>query len=121
MLDLKSQTVLKILIKECKNGGYKIIETSDIISALPERYKTDAEGLKNILTYLEHSDCISIKYDDDGVYCLAVLPYAYKMVETKQEQKKKGITLPLKIYIIIFFLSFAASFLGALLSKLIYF
>lgn len=119
MIDLKSQIVLKILIKECKNGGYKLVEPDDVISAMPERYKVDRDGLKNILTYLEHSDCISIKYDDDGVFCLCVLPFGYKLIENKTDQKKKGLTFPLKIYLYIFIISFIASFLGAALAKLI--
>ena len=119
MIDLKSQAVLKILIKECKSGGYKLIEQDDVISAMPERYKVDRDGLKNILTYLEHSDCISIKYDDDGVFCLCVLPYGYKLAENKSEQKKKGPAFPLKLYVLIFIISFVASFLGAALAKLI--
>ena len=121
MLDIKSQIVLKILIKECKNGGYKIIEPDDVISAMPERYRVDYDGLKNILTFLEHSDCISIKYDDDGVFCLCVLPFGYKTIENKTEQKKKGVTLPLKLYILICLLVFAASFLGAFLASLVKF
>ena len=70
MLDIKSKLVLKILVKECPNGSYNIVEAKDIISSLPNRYKVDSDGLDNILIYLERQEYISIKYDDDGVYCL---------------------------------------------------
>ena len=119
MLDAKSLIVLKILVKECKNGGYKIVESRDIISAMPEKFKVDYDGLKNILTFLEHSDCISIKYDDDGVFCLCVLPYGYKMLENKVSQKKKATTFPFWIYILILFSVIIASFIGSLLAKLV--
>ena len=120
MLDAKSQSVLKILIKECKEGGYKIVETSDIISAMPERFKVDEKGLKNILTFLEHSDCISIKYDDEGIYCLCVMPYGFKMIESSG-QKRKAISLPFWIFAAIFALALVASFVGSLLANLIHF
>ena len=120
MLDAKSQIVLKILIKECKEGGYKIVETSDIISAMPERLRVDSDGLKNILTYLEHSDCISIKYDDEGVYCLCIMPYGYKTAESAN-QKKKAVRLPFWIFVAIFALALVASFVGSLLANLIHF
>lgn len=120
MIDVKSQIVLKILIKECKEGGYKIVETSDIISAMPEKYRVDEKGLKNILTFLEHSDCISIKYDDEGVYCLCVMPYGYNIVESST-QKKKAVRLPFWIFVAIFALALVASFVGSLLANLIHF
>ena len=44
MLDLKSKLVLKILIKECPYGSYNIIESKDIISAMPSKHKIDMEG-----------------------------------------------------------------------------
>lgn len=118
MLDAKSQIVLKILVKECKNGGYKIVESRDIISAMPEKYRVDYDGLKNILTYLEHSDCISIKYDDDGVFCLCVLPFGYKTLESKQ-QKRKTFAFPIWIFFAIFFIVLLASFSGSLLARII--
>lgn len=119
MLDAKSLIVLKILVKECKNGGYKIVESRDVISAMPEKFKVDYDGLKNILTFLEHSDCISIKYDDDGVFCLCVLPYGYKALENKSQQKKKPNIFPAWIYLLLLLSVIISSFIGSLLAKLI--
>lgn len=120
MLDVKSKLVLKILIKECNNGTYKVIETSDIISAMPAKYRVDSDGLDNILIYLERQDCISIKYDDDGVYCLCVLPYGYEISE-HENKKEKGGKSPRFFWI--FFLStvlaFVGAFVGSILAKLI--
>ncbi len=116
MLDIKSKLVLKILIKECNNGTYKIVEASDIISSLPARYRVDSDGLENILNYLERQDCISIKYDDDGVYCLCVLPSGYEIVEseTKKEKQKKRPS-----YLLIFVFSFIFAFLGGLIGAIV--
>ena len=65
MLDLKSKLVLKILLKECPNGAYNLVEAKDIISAMPIKYRVDTDGLENILIYLERQEYISIKYDDE--------------------------------------------------------
>ena len=68
MLDIKSNLVLKILQKECKNGGYNVVDKSDVISALPSKYRVDEEGLDHIITFLERNECVHVKYDDDNVY-----------------------------------------------------
>lgn len=82
MIDTKSKLILSILAKECENGNYKIVEISDIIMSLPRHFRMDSEAVKHILTYLERQDAISIKYDDEDVYCLAILPYGYQILET---------------------------------------
>ncbi len=119
MLDIKSRLVLKFLAKECNNGTYKIIEGSDIISAMPNKYRVDSDGLEHILTYLERQDCISIKYDDDGVYCLCVLPYGYEINEgenKKHKEKKPRLWL---LIIICSIFSVVGGFIGVILAKLL--
>lgn len=121
MLDIKSKLTLKILIKECPNGAYKIVESSDIIAALPPRYRVDSDGLTNVLNYLERQDCISIKYDDDGVYCLCVLPYGFEVCENeskKGKEHKKSSPLPWIIILSTLF-AFMGAFVGALIASLI--
>ena len=87
MIDTKSKIVLSILAKECKDGSYKIVEVPDIIMALPKHFRMDSEAVKHILTHLERQDIISIKYDDDDVFCLAVLPYGFEILENEKPKK----------------------------------
>lgn len=122
MLDIKSKLVLKILVKECPNGSYNIVEAKDIISALPNRYKVDSDGLENILIYLERQEYISIKYDDEGVYCLCVLPFGNEVLEDEKGNKKAEGNKSLRLWLLIFcvfFASFTAGFLGQLLASLL--
>lgn len=117
MIDVKSRLVLKILIKECGNGTYKIVEMGDIISAMPARYRVDSDGLEHILTYLERQDLISIKYDDDGVYCLCVLPYGFEVAEEgSKKERDKGPRL-FVLVLLCFVVAFVGAFVGAIIAK----
>ena len=105
MLDIKSRLVLKILQKECPSGAYNIVESKDIISAMPNRYRVDGDGLENILIYLERQEYISIKYDDDGVYCLCVLPFGNEVLENEINQKREKTIPPLWLFFVLTFTS----------------
>ncbi len=117
MLDTKSMLILKILAKQSAGGSYKIFESADLISSLPTRYRTDSDGIRHILTHLEHLDMISIKYDDDDVYCLSVLPYGLEVLEnTKLKPGRSEKTPKNSLPALVFILSFIGAFLGALIS-----
>ena len=115
MLDTKSTLILKILQKECKNGSYKIIDKNDIISSLPNKFRCNIDELDNITSYLERQDYISIKYDDDSVYCLCALP---RINEINESSTKKEKISPL-VFLFFFFLSILGSFIGSFLSRFI--
>ena len=120
MIDLKSKLVLSILAKECPDGSYKIIEIPDIIMAIPRRYRMDSDAVKNILVHLERQELVSVKYDDDDVFCLAVLPYGYEVLENERPKNFRKIKEKQpKINFLTVFLCFLASFLGSFLSSLI--
>ena len=121
MLDIKSKLVLKILQKECPDGSYKIVESKDIISSLPAKFRVDSDGLDNILIYLERQEYISIKYDDDGVYCLCVLPFGNEILENETIQKKEKSLPPLWLLLILIFLTnFISSFFILLINKFLF-
>lgn len=116
MMDTKTKLVLKILANECRDGNYKIVETSDIILSLPKHYRMDFEAIEHILAYLERQDIISIKYDDDGVYCLAVLPYGFEILESEKSNLiRKDKSKEQKINITTVILSFVSALIGTIL------
>lgn len=116
MLDTKTNLVLKIIQRECKNGGYKIVDKNDIISALPNKFRCDIDELDHITSYLERQDYISIKYDDDIVYCLCILPTANEILSKngKSERKNKPYS-----WFWVFLLAFLGSFLGCFIASLL--
>ena len=120
MLDIKSNLVLKILQKECRSSGYKIVDKSDIISSLPAKYRVDEEGLDHIITFLERCECVHVKYDDDSVYCLCILPRGNQITESDEKNKNKQ---P-KLWLFVIFSSIFAligGFLGGIISNFIKF
>lgn len=120
MLDIKSKLVLKILLKECPDGAYRIVESKDIISALPNKYRIDQNGLSNILIYLERQEFISIKYDDEGVYCLCVLPFGNEVLENENKKREGKKPPPFWLFITINFLAtFLAGLLGAMIASIL--
>lgn len=112
MIDIKSRLVLSNLAKECSDGSYHVVEVPDIIMALPKRYRMDSDAVKHILTHLERQDIISIKYDDDDVFCLAVLPYGFEILETEKTKKVKAQKSKTPINFATVFLSFFAALVG---------
>ena len=120
MIDTKSKLVLKILANECSDGNYKIVEVSDIIMSLPRHFRMDSEAVKHILTHLERQDFISIKYDDDDVYCLAVLPFGFEVLENdKPKYIKKEKSKEKKLNISTIILSFFSALFGTTLGIII--
>lgn len=114
MIDTKSKLVLSILAKESADGSYKIIEISDIIMALPKRYRMDSDAIKHILTHLERQDIISVKYDDDDVFCLAVLPYGFEILENEKPVLPKKVKEKSQIGMFLtIFLCFVSSLVGS--------
>lgn len=120
MLDKRSKSALRFFVEECNEGGYKILETEDIIKSLPKNYKADAETVAHIIKYLENGEYISVKYSDLDQYCLCPLPFGRQFIENfDQEEKRKrqnrffalknGLT------------AFWGSVFGAMLGTLIYY
>lgn len=121
MLDIKTKLVLKILIKECPSGRYKIVDGRDILSALPQRYRIDMDTLDRLLTYLERQEMISIKYDDEGLYCMSVLPLGYEEGAKTLAKQKKEASPPFWIILLASSVSsIVAGILGVMLANILH-
>lgn len=121
MLDIKTKLVLKILIKECPSGRYKIVDGRDILSALPQRYRIDMDTLDRLLTYLERQEMISIKYDDEGLYCMSVLPLGYEEGSKTLAKQKKEASPPFWIILLASSVSsIVAGILGVMLANILH-
>ncbi len=118
MLDRQTSELLKVLNSFCKDGSYKVLEKNEIIEKMSNKFKPDNDSLSQMLSHLSERNYLNIKYADDAVYCLAVLPkgrlFDEKVREISVERKKFNKNLTITIV-----LSSACGFLGAMLGVLV--
>ena len=119
MLDKQTSILLANLNSICQDGSYKVIEKKDLIKSNSKKYKLDEDSLKAMIDHLKERDYLSIKYSDDKVYCLSVLPkgrlFDEKSKELAKEKRKYN-----KLIIITLSLSSIASFVGAFCAMLVF-
>lgn len=119
MLDERSKIILNYLVKECNEGSYRVIDTSELINALPKKYKPDDASISLCMDYLEKGNYISIKYKDAKMYCVSPLPFARQILENESYQNEKTKKM-YKMIVILYFLVFACAFLGSFMAIILY-
>lgn len=123
MLDRQTSELLKVLNNYCKDGSYKVLEKSEIIEKMSNKFKPDNESLSQMLSHLSERNYLNIKYADDKVFCLAVLPkgrlFDEKVREISLERKKYNKNLAITI-IASSICGFLGAMLGTLLTNLIF-
>lgn len=119
MQETKYFLVLDVLSKECQDKGYRILEKSDLLALLSNKCKISEAELDKIVFSLEKDELVSLKYEDEKVYCVCVLSKGSKLLEEKKNKEKPAKASPHFNYFIIFLLSFIASFIACMLTKLI--
>ena len=120
MLDYKAKTILKLLTKQCDNNEFEIFKLNDLVSEIPIKYKINKEELSSILSYLENTGCIIIKYRENNLICLGILPLGYMLIENDNQiplptKNKKNIWK----YLILFFMFIIGSLIGSVLANLL--
>ena len=119
MLDERSKIILNYLAKECNEGSYRVIDVTDLVDALPARFKPDTSVVSLCMEYLEKGNYISIKYKDHKMYCVTPLPFAKQILENESNEKQKSKKL-FKIGSLMYVLVFACAFLGTFVAILVY-
>ena len=123
MLDAKSKEVLKVIVSECEEGGYKIIDIDDFLNSLPNHFYFDKDLILQAVKYLENGDYISVKYADDEKFCLCPLPFGRQFMENEAnhaKNKKEIKKIGSKIYFFAMFCALIGSFLGTLLYDIVF-
>lgn len=114
MKNQKEKTLLSILSRECKPNQFSVVEKKDILFSFPKIMPIEEEELDGLVLSLERQGFVKIKYEDDSVYCVALL---------KKEEEKREVSPSFKS---LFFLAllggmiggFAGSFLSFLIFNL---
>ena len=118
MLDKKTYAVLKALNKLSEGNAYKVITADEIIASLAAKSQYDVESIKQIISFLEKQEYITIKFSEDNTYCYSLTPKARISLEQDGgKQKSKKNAMPILSYVF----TMIASFIGTMLALLIFF
>ena len=117
MLDKRTDKLLSHLAHICADGSYKVIETEE----LTKRCSCSADGvvLGQMMKFLKDNDMIDIKYKDEKVYCLSVLPRGRAHLEYANKKNYYNVTLGRRLAVFTVIGCFVAGFAGALLAGII--
>lgn len=115
MLDKRSARLLDVILDLCgQDGAYKILEIPEMQNGMLPRFKIDIEVLSQILKFLAAADMIDIKYNDENVYCVAVLPKG-RLFEEERQRARDNRVLGRGMAVIIIMGSFFAAIIGAVI------
>ena len=118
MLDRQSRKMLDFLFEKCgEDGAYKILEISDLKGKLGS--KASAETVCQVMKFLKGLEHIDIKYSDESVYCVAVLPKG-RLYEETHTKIKSGQALTKGTIALIIVGSFCAALAGTLLGSVLW-
>lgn len=123
MLDVRSRDVLGCIVRTCSSGSYQVVEINDILAGVSAKYRLDGESVSQIVKHLSDVGYISVKYQDDRVFCLCPLPAGRQIVEAEEEQKKnkkKFKSMAKGAYIAVVLSALIGAFLGTLIYNLIF-
>jgi hypothetical protein len=112
MQNQKIDVLLYFLKKECGLNKFSVVEKKDILSLYEKKYYIDESELENLMQSLERQGYIKIKYDDENVYCLAVL----KDFEIREKKERKANSF--LSFLLVFLASFLGGFFGSILTFL---
>ena len=118
MLDKRSAKLMSILTVICADGSYKIIEIGELIKAMLPRFTIDAQELMRIIQFLCGNEMIDVKYSDENVHCIAVLPKG-RVYEESRSVQKRGTKIGRFWWVFLIAACFIASFVGAVLARFV--
>jgi len=110
MIDKRTEKLLSKLAHICADGSYKIIEKAD----LGEK----AELVAQMIGFLQDTGCIDIKYTDEKVYCMTVLPKGRATVE-KKHSKEESAVLTKRTLLILAITCGVAAFVGTVVGTIV--
>jgi len=118
MLDKRTSRFLAIVSRICSDGSYKIIEKTELSKEMRER-TTDFVSLGQMVQYLQDNEMIDVKYTDETVYCLTVLPKGRAAFENTRNRSRDAIKISQKTMIILIAGCFVAALIGSMLGTLL--
>ena len=119
MLDRRSGRLLQTILNICgTDGSYKIIEIRDLVRGMLPKFKVDAGEVYQLVRFLAAGEMIDIKYSDESVHCICVLPKGRVWEESRDAAvTNRAIGKGLAVFIV--FGSFVAAFIGSVIAGIL--
>lgn len=115
MLDRRTTLVLNKINQLCSGGSFEVVEQEELLSCFPETCKTDAEGLRHILSYLEENGYIDMQYAEEGLFCVCPLPAGRTYFENVRQARSDSFRRRRELFL----LSATGAFIGALVGVVV--
>ena len=113
ILDKQLLKLIKKLLKLCDGSNYKVFEYQQLTEN-----NSKLGALKNDIEYLKEHEYIDVKYSDESVVCLCLLPKS-RQIEEQADVKKFSMLQVIKMLFISGVFSGLMAFLGAFVAVLI--
>ena len=110
--------MLRLLAEICEDGSYKIIEKTELAKEINSR-AADFNALDQMVRFLKDSEMVDVKYTDETVFCLTLLPKGRVAVESMRPKSREIIRIDKKTLLILFGGCFLASVIGSIVGALI--
>ena len=114
MLDKQNYKIIKKLQKLCDDSSYKVFDIEELCSL----FNLKKEALDNDFKYLKTNEYIDIKYTDESVICLCLLPKSRQLEEQEKAKNYSHLNI-MKILLISGIFNGIMAFLGAFIAMFI--
>lgn len=114
MLDKQNFKIIKKLQKLCPDSTYKVFDIDELCSL----FNLKKEALDNDFKYLKDNEYIDVKYSDESVICLCLLPKA-RQLEEQEKVKNYSYANIMKVLLISGVFNAIMAFLGAFIAMMI--
>lgn len=114
MLDKQNEKIIKKLQKLCPDGSYKVFEIVELLGL----FNLKKDAFDNDLKYLKDNQYIDIKYADESVICLCLLPKSRQVEEQENAKKYSHINI-MNVMLLSGVFNAIMAFLGAFIAMLI--
>lgn len=114
MLDKQNTKIIKKLQVLCPDGAYKVFELDELC----KMFAVEKDALDNDFKYLKDNEFIDIKYTDETVVCLCLLPKSRQLEEQEKAKSYSHLNI-MKVLLLSGIFNGIMAFLGAFIAMFI--
>ena len=120
MLDKRCLSLLNIINAECSGSGYKIFAIDDLISAMPQKFGMDGDGVFECIKILTDREYLSVKYQDDNEICACPLTKGRLVFENKIDEELEKSRAERSYFIYSFFGALSGGLLALIIAIVVF-